>query len=261
MAEPMFHLGGKVALVAGGAGLLGSHVCRGLASQGADVVVVDIALQRAESVAEELRCLGVRAHATDESLTRQDSIDAVVARTVQDFGRLDILVDLTVSSTTGVAWDQLSPEEFDRTNRGNLTETFLLARAASKAMDRGGSIVLFASMYGLIAPDARSYHPPMMPNPIEYGIGKAGIVQMAKYLATVLGPEGIRVNTIAPGPFPNPTVQAEHPDFVARLSERVPLGRVGQPAEIVGPVVMLASDESSFMTGQTISVDGGWTLW
>ena len=87
-----------------------------------------------------------------------------------------------------------------------LTGTFVLARAAARAMPAGGSIVLFASMYGLVAPDPRVYHPPMNPNPIEYGAGKAAIVQMTRYLAAAWGPRGIRVNAVAPGPFPNATV-------------------------------------------------------
>ena len=205
--------------------------------------------------------MGVHAEAASHPLSEQDSINAVIAHAVELFGRLDILVDLTLASTAGVAWHELTPEDFDRANRGNLTETFLLARAAAAAMEDGGSIVLFSSMYGLVSPDPSLYHAPMLPNPVEYGVGKAGIVQLTKYLATALGPSGIRVNAIAPGPFPNPTVRAEHPEFVARLADRVPLGRVGEPAEIAGPVIMLASGEASFITGQTIAVDGGWTTW
>ena len=143
----------------------------------------------------------------------------------------------------------------------NLTGTFLLAREAARAMPLGGSIILFASMYGLVAPDPRVYRPPMKSNPIEYGVGKAGVIQMARYLAVSWGGRGIRVNAIAPGPFPNPDVQRQFPDFVQRLAGKVPLGRIGRQEEIAGTVVFLASDASSYLNGATINVDGGWTAW
>ena len=135
------------------------------------------------------------------------------------------------------------------------------SRAAANSMRDGGAIVLFSSMYGLVSPDPRVYQPPMPPNPIEYGVAKAAIVQMTKYLATAWASRGIRVNAVAPGPFPNPNVQREHPDFVERLADKVPLGRIGQQHEIAGTVAFLLSDDASYITGQTVSVDGGFTSW
>ena len=128
-------------------------------------------------------------------------------------------------------------------------------------MPAGSSMIFFASMYGLVAPDPRVYHPPMNPNPIEYGVGKAGVVQMTKYLAVSWGERGIRVNAIAPGPFPSTAVQQQHPEFVDRLARKVPLGRIGRQEEIAGTVVFLAAAASSFLNGATLGVDGGWTAW
>lgn len=127
-------------------------------------------------------------------------------------------------------------------------------------MEPGSSIVLFASMYGLVSPDPTIYEKPMNPNPMDYGVGKAAVVQMTKYLAVFWGPKGIRVNAIAPGPFPNPTVQKDHPQFIERLAKKVPLGRVGRADEISGAVVYLASDASTFMNGNILKIDGGWTV-
>jgi NAD(P)-dependent dehydrogenase (short-subunit alcohol dehydrogenase family) len=124
-----------------------------------------------------------------------------------------------------------------------------------------GSIVLFSSMYGSVSPDPRLYEAPMNPNPVEYGVGKAGIQQLARYLAVHYGPRGVRCNAISPGPFPNPAVQAAQPAFIDRLAQKVPLGRVGQSSEIAGAVVFLLSDAASFITGQNLAVDGGWTIW
>ena len=125
---------------------------------------------------------------------------------------------------------------------------------------------MFSSMYGRVSPDPRVYFAPMKPNPIEYGIAKAAIDQMVRYLAVHYAPKNIRVNGVCPGPFPNQDVPAYQADpgfraFVERLAGKVPMGRVGQRHELAGPVTFLASDESSFVNGHILVVDGGWTAW
>lgn len=172
------------------------------------------------------------------------------------------LVVMTYASTAK-RFDDLTAADFDHANHGNLTATFVLAREVANRMAAvgGGSIVLFSSMYGSVSPDPGIYLDPMTPNPIEYGVGKAGIQQMARYFAVHFGKAGVRCNAISPGPFPNPTIQAEKPDFIQRLTAKVPLGRVGQASEIAGAVEFLVSDRSSFITGINLPVDGGWTAW
>ena len=157
--------------------------------------------------------------------------------------------------------EEVSADEFDATLHVNITSAFVLAREAVRVMREGGSVIMFASMYGLVSPDPRIYVPPMKPNPIEYGVAKAAIVYMVKYLAVPWAPRNIRVNAIAPGAFPNPKVQKDHPDFIGRLAEKVPLGRIGRQDELADIIAFLASDKASYMTGQTLVVDGGWTVW
>lgn len=256
----LFDLSGRVVLVAGGAGYLGQSACLALAEQGAAVMVADLDPERAEALAEKIRGRGGKAFAIEFDVAEEASSRAAVARAVADFGRLDVLVNATFFSI-GKTLDELSAEDFDRANRINLTGAFLLAREAARVLPSGGSIVLFASMYGLVAPDPGLYRTPMNPNPLEYGVGKAGIIQMAKYLAASWGVRGIRVNAIAPGPFPNPGIQQQYPEFVQRLTKKVPLGRIGRQDEIAGTVVFLASDASSYLNGATLTVDGGWTAW
>ena len=255
-----FDLTEKVVLVAGGAGYLGHPICRMLAEQGAAVVIADAALDRAETLAAEIVGRGGRARAVSLDGGNEASCLAAVAFTMAAFGRLDTLVVATYRSISKPV-DEIAASEFDEANSVNITGTFILAREGARRMTAGGSIVLFASMYGLVSPDPRVYQPPMNPNPIEYGVGKAAIVQMTKYLAVAWGPKNIRVNAIAPGPFPTHATQQQHPEFVQRLADKVPLGRIGRQDEVAGAVAYLAADESSYTSGTTLRVDGGWTAW
>ena len=172
------------------------------------------------------------------------------------------LVVLTFGST-GKKFSELTEKDFDDVNHTGITATFLLAREAGTRMEQNGagSIVLFSSMYGSVSPDPRAYEAPMNPNPIEYGVGKAGIVQMTRYMAVHWGLKNVRCNCISPGPFPNPGVQEKNPQFIERLANKVPMGRVGKQEEIAGAVSFFLSDASSYITGQNLFVDGGWTSW
>jgi len=259
---PAFRLDGKVALVAGGAGYLGGPVCHLLASQGARVIVADLSRERGELLVTEI-CAASRTDAAgfvDLDIGSELSIQQAIQTTVEQAGRLDILVNATCA-TTSKRLEDLTADDFDRTLHLNLTGSFLLARAAAAHMQAGASQVFFSSMYGEVSPDPRIYAAPLNPNPVEYGVAKAGISQMVKYLAVHWAPRGIRVNAVAPGPFPNPTVQRDHPDFVGQLISKVPMGRIGRQDELSGAVVWLASEQSSYVTGQIIRVDGGWTAW
>lgn len=246
--------------VFGGAGYLGCAVVSQLADMQARVLCVDLGDRAAKAV----QAMGLSGVVTPASL------DAADTSTAEKFVRAQIaargipygLVMMTYASTAK-RFDDLTVEDFDDANHGNLTATFALARAVGQRMaEQGrGSIVLFSSMYGSVSPDPSIYMAPMNPNPIEYGVGKAGIQQMARYLAVHWGKQGVRCNSISPGPFPNPALQREKPGFIDLLARKVPLGRVGQAPEIAGSVTFLLSDAASFITGQNLAVDGGWTSW
>tara|TARA_R110002051_G_scaffold220033_2_gene284011 strand:+ start:739 stop:1515 length:777 start_codon:yes stop_codon:yes gene_type:complete len=246
--------------VIGGAGYLGQSIVKMLLESGANVLCADLDNKAEDfgiSINADNKFIPVSADVIDE-----EEIKSFVQENIQKYGVPNGLVILTFGAS-GKSLEELSGEDFDMANHIGLTATFLMARSIGNEMEKAGhgSIVLFSSMYGLVSPDPDIYKPPMEINPLEYGVGKAGIIQMTKYLAVFYAKKGVRFNCISPGPFPNPSVQKKYPDFVKRLEQKVPLGRIGQPKEVAGAVTFLLSDLASFITGHNLVVDGGWTCW
>lgn len=159
---------------------------------------------------------------------------------------------------SGAGFDELTAAQWQEGLRVSLVGAFLVGRAAARHMQAGGSIVQLGSMYGIVSPDPADYPDGMPVNPPDYGAAKAGVLQLVRSQAVQLGPRGIRVNAVVPGPFPGPAARADA-EFMRRLAARVPLGRIGEPDEVAGAVVFLCSSASSFVTGSSLVVDGGWT--
>ena len=257
-----FDLTGRVAWVIGGAGLLGTAVCHALAEHGAHVVVSDLREPEAAALADAIRGKGLSAEAVPVDASQEESIVAAAETVLARRGAIDCAVNMTFFYTR-TPFDEMTTEQWERGMRVSLTGAFLVSREAGRAMAaRGkGSIVHFSSMYGVVAPDPRMYPPPMPPNPVDYGVAKAGVSQLVRYQAVMLAARGVRVNAIVPGPFPYPWSQGQDEAFMSGLRGKVPMNRVGDAEEIAGGVVYLCSDASSYVTGTQIVIDGGWTAW
>ena len=241
----IFEMEKKSIWVIGGAGFLGQSIVKMLLQSGANVLCADLD-NKAEDFGNSINADDKFIPASVDVRGEKD-IKLFVQENIQKYGIPNGLVILTFGAS-GKSLEELSGEDFDMANHMGLTASFLMARSIGNEMKKtgNGSIVLFSSMYGLVSPDPDIYKPPMEVNPVEYGVGKAGIIQMTKYLAVFYAKKGVRFNCISPGPFPNPSVQKKHPDFVKRLEQKVPLGRIGQPKEVAGAVTFLLSDLASF---------------
>ncbi|MES2695249.1 MAG: SDR family oxidoreductase [Verrucomicrobiota bacterium] len=252
-------LEGKNIWVTGGAGHLGGPITAELDRCGAKVLCLDLP-GRAESFVAEHKLSRTAPASVD--LCEIGAVSRGVPELLRTHGTPDAVVHLVFASSSGQRLEEMSAETFATTLTKALPPTFEFCRTVAEAMKPrgGGSIVLFSSMYGIVSPDPRVYVAPMTPNPIDYGANKAAILQMTRYFAVHYGPAKIRFNAITPGPFPNPKVQETDPAFIQRLSAKTALQRIGQREEIVGPTLFLLTDSASYVTGQSLSVDGGWTV-
>lgn len=259
----LFDLSGRTALVTGGAGWLGGEIADALAEQGARVIVASRDLAKCQAKAEQLaRDYGVETHAVALDLSDRKAIRASIEQVgALTGGSLDILVMCAWSGRKN-SWETINDEDWDYDIEVCLNGVYRCVKAAFPLLKQSKGVILtIGSMYGHVAPDYRMYEGVPQANPPSYGAAKAGIIQFTRYLASFLAPHGIRANCLSPGPFPFAQTGVDFPQFFERLRAKNPLNRVGQPHEVKGAAALLCSDASSYMTGQNICVDGGWTIW
>ena len=259
--QDLFDLTGRVALVTGGTGYLGSAFARALAEAGASVVISSRDRERACDAASALPCPGDAAHfGVELDHMQPESVEAGFAEAVGVVGRIDVLVN-NGHEGLGKDWTDVTHEEFAR-QQVNVAGYFALARLVrNHAVARGASasIVMLGSMYGQVASYPDAYEGVFAASPAAYHALKGGIIHLTRHLAVYWASDGVRVNCLSPGPFPNePRVPTE---MVRRLCDKSPMKRMGRPHELKGAIVFLAGDASSYMTGQNLTIDGGWTAW
>ena len=268
-----FSLEKKAAVVTGALGILGRHFCRGLAEAGAGVAVVDLDEEAAALFAAELsEKYGTPAVGIGCDITSAESVGSMVARVRDALGGINILHNNAAASKSGehgdrwfAPFEEYMLEEWRRIMAVNIDGMFLVAQAVSSEMirqGRGGSIIQTSSIYGIVAPDQRIYEGSeymgrRINTPAVYSASKGAVVSLSRYLSTYLAPHGIRVNTITPGGVRS----GQNDTFIKAYSNRVPLGRMGEPEDMVGALLFLASDASRYVTGQNIVVDGGLSVW
>ena len=249
-----FRLDGRSAVVTGASSGLGSTFARGLADAGASVVVAARRKERLDDLAAELGRDGRQVLPVSCDVTREDQVERLMDMTLERFGRLDVLVNNAGMGHVAPAEEE-SLEDFRNVIDVNVTAVFLCAKHAGRAMLRagGGAIVNIASIMGMVGVGA-------LPQ-AAYNTSKGAVINMTRELAAQWAKHGVRVNALAPGWFPSEMTEGmfDNERSIRFIERRTPLKRAGRPEELLGALLLLASDASSYITGQTIVVDGGWT--
>lgn len=269
MARPIRELSdlkGRRALITGAAGHIGLAVSETLLELGAAVFLTDIEMEALAKRADDLSSLhgAGRIRSRPYDLTDEFAVRQMVDQAISQLSGLDILVHCAafVGTNRAAGWavpfEDQTVAAWDDAMRVNITSAFVMLQEAREALkaSRKGSVIFFSSIYGVVGPDMRLYEGTGMANPAGYGASKAGVLQLARYLATVLAPH-IRVNAITPG-----GVSRNQPaEFQEKYLQRTPLRRMATEEDVKGAVAYLASDLSSYVTGHNLVIDGGWTAW
>ncbi len=270
-----FNLSGRVAIITGGAGLLGVNHAEAIAEMGGIPVLLDLDGEKAQVRAKEIgAAFGVQSLGLETNITKPDAIANALSQTLSTFGRVDILINNAANNpkveadVVGLHWSRLENfplDVWDVDLAVGLTGAFLCSKIFGTEMaQRGKGVILnIASDLAVIAPDQRIYRETGLPEeqqpvkPVSYSVVKAGLLGLTRYLATYWADKGVRVNAISPG-----GVYTNQDDaFVQRLSNLIPLGRMAHQDEYKAAIIFLASDASSFMTGANLIIDGGRTCW
>ena len=266
----LFSLANKVVIVTGGAGLLGQVFCQALVDVGAHVAVVDLDLASAETAAKKInKSDAQKVVAFESDITSPESVTQMVANVVKQLGRIDVLVNNAASKGSSLdaffeSFEDYSLKTWREVMSVNIDGLFLVAQAVGKQMKKqgGGSIIQTSSIYGVVAPDQRIYEGSEfngrpINTPAVYSASKSAVNGLTSYLSTYWASSKIRVNSLTPGGI----ASGQNSEFNKKYSNRVPLGRMGEASEVVGALIYLASDASSYVTGQNLIVDGGLSAW
>jgi NAD(P)-dependent dehydrogenase (short-subunit alcohol dehydrogenase family) len=258
MENTMIDLKNKTIIVTGSTGHLGFHIVLGLRRLGANI----IAIVRDYRKIDKIRVF-------EENAIAVCCVDLSCRNSIEDFFNKIETNETPIHGLVNNAYfgkggslESMDYKDWSIGMEGSVGISFLMLQKSVTFLKKTkGSIVNIASMYGMVSPDPDVYlQYPEYNNPPNYGAGKAALIQLTKYASCYLARYSIRVNSISPGPFPNETAQKDV-GFIARLEQNVPLGRIGRPEELVIPIAFLLSDGASYITGQNLAVDGGWTVW
>lgn len=251
---PEFDLSGHVALITGGNGGIGRGIAVGLARAGADIVIAARNEAKTTAVVEEIEALGRRCLGLCCDVTRRDEIEAAVGRAQAEFGRLDVLVN-NAGIARAAPPETMAEDAWDLVLDTNLKATFLFAQAAYPLLKQngGGKIINIASEFSLFG----------SPRVASYSASKGGVVQLTKSLAVAWAAANIQVNAILPGWIRTDMTQGvmDNPALYQQIVSRTPADRFGEPEELAGAAIFLASHASAFVTGQTLAVDGGFSIY